>query len=64
MKSCELGSPVQVKLCAPRVSLGDISSGLKCVADPSSSSLEGEVMENSVGSSASPSLLGSEVDTI
>ena len=49
VKSCELGSPVQVKLCAPRVSLGDISSGLKCVADPSSSSLEGEVMENGVG---------------
>ena len=49
VKSCELGSPVQVKLCAPRVSLGDISSGLKCVADPSSSSLEGEVVENGVG---------------
>ena len=49
VKSCELGSPVQVKLCAPRVSLGDISAGLKCVADPLSSSLEGEVVENGVG---------------
>ena len=49
VESCELGSPVQVKLCAPRVSLGDISAGLKCVADPSSSSLEGEVVENGVG---------------
>ena len=49
VKSCELGSPVQVKLFAPRVSLGDISAGLKCVADPSSSSLEGEVVENGVG---------------
>ena len=47
--SYELGSPVQVTLCAPRVSLGDISAGLKCVADPSSSSLEGEVVENGVG---------------
>ena len=47
--SYELGSPVQVKMCAPRVSLGDISAGLKCVADPSSSSLEGEVVENGVG---------------
>ena len=51
VKSCELGSPVQVTLCAPSVSLGDISAGLKCVADPSSlsSSLEGEVVENGVG---------------
>ena len=49
VKSFELGSPVQVKLFAPRVSLGDISAGLKCVADPSSSSLEGEVVENGVG---------------
>ena len=49
VKSCELGSPVQVKLFAPTVSLGDISAGLKCVADPSSSSLEGEVVENGVG---------------
>ena len=49
VESCELGSPVQVKLFAPRVSLGDISAGLKCVADPSSSSLEGEVAENGVG---------------
>ena len=49
MKSCELGSPVQVKLFAPRVSLGDISACLKCVADPSPSSLEGEVVENGVG---------------
>ena len=49
INSCELGSPVKVKLCAPRVSLGDISAGLKCVADPSSSSLEGEVVENGVG---------------
>ena len=40
---------MQVTLCAPRVSLGDISAGLKCVADPSSSSLEGEVVENGVG---------------
>ena len=47
--SYEFGSPVQVTLCAPRVSLGDISAGLKCVADPSSSSLEGEVVENGVG---------------
>ena len=48
--SYELGSPVQVTRCAPRVSLGDISAGLKCVADPSSSSsLEGEVVENGVG---------------
>ena len=47
--SYKLGSPVQVTLCAPRVSLGDISAGLKCVADPSSSSLEGEVVENGVG---------------
>ena len=47
--SYELGSPVQVTLFAPRVSLGDISAGLKCVADPSSSSLEGEVVENGVG---------------
>ena len=49
INSCELGSPVQVKLFAPRISLGDISAGLKCVADPSSSSLEGEVVENGVG---------------
>ena len=49
VESCELGSPVQVKLFAPRVSLGDISAGLKCVADPSASSLEGEVVENGVG---------------
>ena len=49
VESCELGSPVQVKLFAPSVSLGDISAGLKCVADPSSSSLEGEVVENGVG---------------
>ena len=48
--SYELGSPVQVTLCAPTVSLRDISAGLKCVADPSSSSsLEGEVVENGVG---------------
>ena len=47
--SYELGSPVQVKMFAPRVSLGDISAGLKCVADPSSSSLEGEVVQNGVG---------------
>ena len=47
--SYELGSPVQVTLFAPRVSLGDISAGLKCVADPSSSSLVGEVVENGVG---------------
>ena len=44
--SYKLGSPVQVTLCAPRVY---ISAGLKCVADPSSSSLEGEVVENGVG---------------
>ena len=49
VKSCELGPPVQVKLFAPRVSLGDISAGLKCVVDPSSSSLEGEVVGNGVG---------------
>ena len=49
VKSCELGPTVQVQLFAPRVSLGDISAGLKCVADPSSSSLEGEVVENGVG---------------
>ena len=49
VESCELGSPVQVTLFVPRVSLGDISAGLKCVADPSSSSLEGEVVENGVG---------------
>ena len=49
INSCELGSLVQVKMCAPRVSLGDISAGLKCVVDPSSSSLEGEVVENGVG---------------
>ena len=49
VESCELCSPVPVKLFAPRVSLGDISAGLKCVADPSSSSLEGEVVENGVG---------------
>ena len=49
VESCELGSPVQLKLCAPRVSLRDISAGLKCVLDPSSSSLEGEVVENGVG---------------
>ena len=50
VESCELGSsPVQVTLCAPRVSLGDISTGLKCVADPSSSSLEGKVVENGAG---------------
>ena len=49
VESCELGSPVQVKLFAPKVSLGDISAGLKCVVDPSSSSLEGEVVENGVG---------------
>ena len=47
INSCELGSPVKVKLFAPRVSLGDISAGLKCVVDPSS--LEGEVVENGVG---------------
>ena len=47
--SYELGSPVQVTLCAPTVSLRDISAGLKCVADTSSSSLEGEVVENGVG---------------
>ena len=40
---------MQITLCAPRVSLGDISAGLKCVVDPSSSSLEGEVVENGVG---------------
>ena len=44
----ELGSPVQVTLSAPTASLGDISAGLKCVADPSPS-LEGEVVENAVG---------------
>ena len=49
INSCELGSPVQVKLFAPRVLLGDISAGLKCVADLSSSSLEGEVVENGMG---------------
>ena len=50
VESCELGSPVQVTLFSPRVSLGDISAGLKCVVDPSSSSsLEGEVVENGVG---------------
>ena len=48
-ESIELGSPVQVTLSAPTaVSLGDISAGLKCVADPSPS-LEGEVAENGVG---------------
>ena len=44
--SYELGSPVQVTLFAPRVSLGDISAGLKCVVDPS---LVGEVVKNGVG---------------
>ena len=48
VESIELGSPVQVTLSAPTASLGHISAGLKCVADPSSS-LEGEVVENSVG---------------
>ena len=43
-----LGSPVQVILSAPTASLGDISAGLKCVADPSPS-LEGQVVENGVG---------------
>ena len=47
-ESIELGSPVQVTLSAPTASLGDISAGLKCVADPSPS-LEGEVVENGVG---------------
>ena len=47
-ESIELGSPVQVTLFAPTASLGDISAGLKCVADPSPS-LEGEVVENGVG---------------
>ena len=46
-ESIELGSPVQVTLFAPTASLGDISAGLKCVADPSPS-LEGEVVENGV----------------
>ena len=44
----ELGSPVQVTLSAPTASLGDISASLKCVADPSPS-LEGEVVENGLG---------------
>ena len=48
VESIELGSPVQVTLSAPTASLGDISAGLKCVADPSPS-LEGEVVENGVG---------------
>ena len=48
VESIELGSPVQVTLFAPTASLGDISAGLKCVADPSPS-LEGEVVENGVG---------------
>ena len=48
VESIELDSPVQVTLSAPTASLGDISAGLKCVADPSSS-LEGEVIENGVG---------------
>ena len=48
VESTELGSPVQVTLSAPTASLGDISTGLKCVADPSPS-LEGEVVENGVG---------------
>ena len=47
VKSIELGFPVQVTLFAPTASLGDISAGLKCVADPSPS-LEGEVVENGV----------------
>ena len=46
--SIELGSPVQVTLSAPTASLGDISAGLKCVAEPSPS-LEGEVAEKGVG---------------
>ena len=48
VESIELGSPVQVTLFAPTASLGDIFAGLKCVADPSPS-LEGEVVENGVG---------------
>ena len=36
----ELGSPVQVTLSAPTASLGGISAGLKCLADPSPYSLE------------------------
>ena len=48
VESIKLGSPVQVTLSAPTASLGDISAGLKCVADPSPS-LEGEVVENGVG---------------
>ena len=48
VESIEFGFPVQVTLSAPTASLGDISAGLKCVADPSPS-LEGEVAENGVG---------------
>ena len=48
VESIELGSPVQVTLFAPTASLEDISAGLKCVADPSPS-LEGDVVENGVG---------------
>ena len=48
VESIELGFPVQVTLFAPTASLGDISAGLKCVADPSPL-LEGEVVENGVG---------------
>ena len=48
VKFTELGSPVRVTLSAPTASLGDISAGLKCVADPSPS-LEGEVVEDGIG---------------
>ena len=57
VESIELGSPVQVTLSAPTASLGDISAGLKCVADPSPS-LEGEVVEGTFSISVTPQVRG------
>ena len=46
---CELGSQLDVLVVAPTVSLEDISASLKCVVNPSSSSLKGDIVQKGVG---------------
>ena len=49
VESSELGSPLQITVCAPTASLEDISASLKRVLDPSLPALEGMVVSNGGG---------------